>query len=422
MNHHRLPLREQATIQNNWLRQRLQEVLPEIMGRAGVDMWIVAAREYNEDPIIMTLLPEPAMAARRRTILLFHRQPDGSVEHHTVSRYAIPGFYETLWKPEETGNHDDQWGDLAQIIRERNPNKIAVNVSNLSAFADGFSHSEYELFTAALDDDLKSKLVSGEQLAIGWLERRIAPELDAYPRIVAMGHAIIARMFSSEIIHPGITTTDDLVWWMRQTMVDAGLRPWFQPSIVLQAPDQPLHGFYDGREPRKVIMPGDLLQCDMGFYYLGLATDQQQHAYVLKRGETDAPEGLKAALALGNRTQDIHMDEMAVGRTGNEVLASVLGRCSAENIKAMIYSHPLGYHGHAAGPTIGLWDRQDGVPGKGDYPIYDNTCYSIELNIAHPLPEWDGQEVRIMLEEDAMLVDGSMHWLDGRQDRLHLVG
>ena len=420
--HQILPLRQQADIQNKWLRERLDTLLGPILARADVDMWLVIAREYNEDPVIMTLLPEPAMAARRRTILLFHRQPDGSVERFTVSRYEMPGFYETLWKPEEDGSHDDQYGALARIIEARDPKTIAINCSGLSAFADGLSHTEFQQLLRALPEKYESRLVGGENVAIGWLEARISAEMDAYSRIVATGHQIIARAFSSEVIHPGITTTDDVVWWMRQTMADAGLKAWFQPSIMLQATDQALHNFYDGSERRKRIMPGDLLHCDMGFHYLGLTTDQQQHAYILRNGEADAPEGLRNALATGNRVQDIHLEEMAVGKTGNEVLAAILARCKDDGIEAMIYSHPLGYHGHAAGPTIGLWDRQDGVPGKGDYPIYDNTVYSIELNISQAVPEWDGQTVRIMLEEDAVLRDGKMEWLDGRQVSLHLVG
>jgi hypothetical protein len=160
----------------------------------------------------------------------------------------------------------------------------------------------------------------------------------------------------------------------------------------------------------------------MGFIYLGLATDQQQHAYVLKPGETDAPEGLKAALIIGNQLQDIHMAAMKVGATGNDVLRITRQQAESEGIKAMIYSHPLGYHGHAAGPTIGLWDQQGGVPGRGDYPIFDNTAYSIELNAQVAVPEWNNQLVRIALEEDALLSGGQICWLSGRQTDLHLIG
>lgn len=415
-----LPLEDQAALRNAWLRERLEIVLPELMERAGLDLWLVVAREYNEDPVIMTLLPEPEMAARRRTILVFARRPDGSVERLNLGRYAYKGLgpldrdlYEHAWDPDVEG----QDACLRRIVTARDPRRIGINVSAGSAFADGLSHHEHERMVVALGPELSVRLVSAEALAIGWLERRTAGELAAYVDSVAMGHDLIARAFSRAVITPGETTTDDVIWWLRQTMHDHGLRAWFQPDVAIQAQGQS----YDADEPRTIIQPGDLLWVDVGFVYLGLCTDHQQHAYVLREGETEAPAGLRAALAAGNRLQELLLEEMRVGRTGNEVLRSARERASGEGLVPSIYTHPLGYHGHAAGPTIGLWDKQGGVPGDGDYPLYESTAYSIELNVRCPVPEWEGQEVRIALEEDAALVGGTMRWLAGRQERFHLI-
>ena len=410
-----LPLRRQAEVRDGWLKTRLETILPELMQRESLDMWIVICREYNEDPVIMSMLPATSMSARRRAILLFTRQADGEVERLTVSRYGYEGFYEAVWKPDQ----EEQYACLARLIRERDPGRIGVNVSPTFAFGDGISRTEHQLLSEALDESYASRLVSAESLCVGWLERRLPEEIAAYPRLVEMGHQIIARAFSSEVIHPGITTTDDVVWWMRQTMQTAGLSAWFQPTIDVQSPGK---SFEFTESPCQTIQPGDLLHCDMGFHYLGLATDQQQHAYVLKAGESEAPAGIRAALQAGNRLQDILLAEMQVGRSGNEVLRSALALAEAEGLRAQIYTHPLGYHGHAAGPLVGLWDRQDGVPGAGDYPLVDDTVYSIELNIVKSLPEWDGQDARIMLEEDAVLSGGKMRWLDGRQTSLFLIG
>jgi hypothetical protein len=413
-----LPLRQQANIRNQWLRQRLDQLMPELMARENFDMWLVIAREYNEDPLIITLLPEPEMAARRRTILVFARNNDGRVDRLTLSRYGQPGFYESGWNPDE----ETQQQCLARIVRKRDPQRIGLNFSPTYAFGDGLSLHEYQRLGEALGSEWMNRTASAERLCVGWLERRIEPELIVYPGIVAIGHTIIAEAFSSSVIHPGLTTTEDVVWWMRQTMQDMGLHAWFQPTIEIQAPGQPFDpGYSEESEKRTLILPGDLLHCDMGFIYLALATDQQ-HGYVLKPGETDAPEGLKAALAAANRIQDIHMAAMQIALTGNEVLAAVRQQAEAESIAATIYSHPLGYHGHAAGPTIGLWDQQGGVPGRGDYPLFDDTAYSIELNIQQPVPEWENQIVRIALEEDAILSGGKMRWLAGRQTALHLIG
>jgi hypothetical protein len=409
-----LPLRQHAEIRNRWLKERLERVLPEIMRREGFDMWLVIAREYNEDPVLLTLLPEPALSARRRTILVFSLNPDGGLDKLALDRYGYAGYYEPAWNPEE----EEQYSCLARIIQERDPQVIGVNFSETFAFGDGLTRTEDRLLAAALEDQYVARLRSAERVCVGWLERRIEPELVVYPGIVELGHALIAEMFSSRVIQPGITTTDDLVWWLRQKMLSLGLQAWFQPSVEIQAPGQR----YDAEEPRKLILPGDLLHCDVGFIYLGLATDHQQHAYILRPGETDAPAGLKAALAEANRLQDIHLEAMTVGRTGNEILRMALEQAKAEGINPSIYSHPLGYHGHAAGPTIGLWDQQEGVPGKGDYELFDQTCYSIELNVKKAAPEWDGQEVRIALEEDAVLSGGEMRWLAGRQTQFHFIG
>lgn len=414
-----LPLRAQMDVRNRWLKERLDTVLPEIMAREAIDMWIVAAREYNEDPVIMTLLPEPSMAARRRTILVFHRTKDGSVERLTLDRYGFGDFYTKGWDPAQ----EDQFACLKRVVAERKPQTIGLNIGDDFAFGDGLSHSEYEKISAALGRTYGKRIVSAEKLCISWLERRIEAEMVVYPGLVEMGHELIAEAFSSKVITPGITTTDDVVWWFRQTMHDLGLKAWFQPSVEIQANGLSFQGPAGGGKgvQRKLILPGDLLHCDVGFYYLGLATDQQQNAYVLKAGESDAPAGLKAALVDGNRLQDIHMQAMQVGRTGNQVLKSALDQAKEEGISPQIYSHPLGYHGHAAGPVIGLWDAQGGVPGRGDYPIYEHTCYSIELNVTKPVPEWDNQVVRIALEEDALLTQGQMQWLHGRQTQFHLI-
>ena len=413
--HEILPLREQARIRDRWLRIRLDALIPELLDREDIDMWIIACREYNEDPVLLSMLPATSMSARRRTVLIFARRPDGKVERLTLSRYGYDDLYEKTWDPDQ----EDQHACLARLLAERDPRTIAINSSETFAFGDGISLNEYNLISQALGDEYSARLVSGERLCVGWLERRIPEELRAYPRLVEIGHQIIARAFSSAVIHPGITTVDDVVWWMRQTMQDAGLSAWFQPTIDIQARDQ---SYENTDNPRATILPGDLLHCDMGFHYLGLATDQQQHAYVLHTDENDAPRTILDALAEGNRLQDIHFEEMQIGRSGNDVLKSALDRARQEGIRAQIYSHPLGYHGHAAGPMVGMWDQQDGVPGVGDYPLFDDTAYSIELNVIKSVPEWNNQDVRIMLEEDAALAGGQMRWLDGRQESLYLIG
>ncbi len=406
-----LPLRDRLRVYNGWLMNKLEKILPKLMDETGLDMWIVIAREYNEDPVIMSLLPEPNLYARRRTILVFHRTSDG-VERSAVYRYGFNDFYKSIWDPDE----EEQYQCLARFIKEKDPEKIGINVSNTFAFGDGLTHGEYELMVEALGE-LRGKLVSAETLCLRWLETRSKEELESYPMLCEITHAIIQEAFSSKVVTPGITTVDDVQWWMRQKMLDLGLEMWFPATVDRQG-----HGdTYEDKERTRVIHRGDLLHCDVGFYYLGLATDVQQNAYVLKQEETDAPEGLKQVLVDANKLQDFHSEAMRSGRTGNEILKTALKKAHDYGLKPQIYTHPLGVHGHAAGPIIGLWDQQEGVPGRGDYPLHADTCYAIELNAKKNVPEWDDQEVRMSLEQDAWWTGEKLLFMAGRQKKLHLI-
>jgi len=406
-----LIMKERAEVFDRWLRLRLDKALPEIMRRENMDMWIVICREYNEDPVYLTLVPSTSMSARRLSMLVFYDKGKEGIERVTVSRYGIGDLYKSVWDPEKI----EQWKRLAEIIKERNPKRIGINESSTFAFGDGLSASHKAKLIEALGPDYTKRLVSAERVAVGWLERRIPEELEVYPHIVTIAHVIVADAFSNNVITPGVTTTDEVVWWMRERIAELKLATWFQPSISIQRPKTA--ETKDGR----IIHRGDLLHCDMGIAYLGLNTDTQEHAYVLRQGEDDAPKGLKDALAQGNRLQDIFLGEFKELRTGNEILAAALKKAKAEGLKPSIYTHPLGFHGHAAGPTIGLWDKQGGVPGEGDYPLFYDTCFSIELNIKAPVPEWDNQEVQIALEEDAAFTRAGIYFIDGRQTKFYLI-
>ncbi len=406
-----LPLRDRMTVYNDWLKKRLEELLPGLMDETGIDMWIIIAREYNEDPVIMSLLPEPNLYARRRTILVLYRKPE-SVDRLAVYRYGFDDFFKGVWDPDE----EDQYECLSRIIRERDPEKIGINVSNTFSFGDGLTHGEYTLLVDALGE-YSDRLVSAETLCVRWLETRIKEELETYPMLVELTHAIIQEAFSSKIITPGVTTVDDVQWWMRQKLLDLGVEMWFPATVDRQG-----HGdSYSDDDKTGVIHRGDLLHCDIGFYYLGLATDVQQNAYVLQSGETDAPQGLKDALADANKLQDIHAEAMKNGRTGNQILEMALEKAKAMGLKPSIYTHPIGVHGHAAGPPVGLWDKQDGVPDRGDYPLHPDTCYAIELNAKREVPEWGDQEVRMSLEQEGWWTGEKLIFLAGRQKKLHLV-
>lgn len=416
-----LSMKERAEVIDDLLEDKIQTVLPDLMRRTGIDMWIVVSREYNEDPVIETLLPATWLAARRRTILVMYDQGEGKgVETLAVARYDVGTTFKKAWDKEK---EPDQWKRLKEIIEERNPKKIGVNQSDDWGLADGIVATDLQEMKSAIGKKYSDRIVSAEKLAVGWLETRSAKEMTIYPQIVRIAHKIIEQGFSDEVIQPGVTTTEDVVWWFREKVRELKLVTWFHTSVSIQRADPESFDHlrsFSSRPDNNVIMPGDLLHVDFGITYLRLNTDTQQHAYIIRPGETEVPEYLNKAFDNGNRLQDIFTNNFKEGRTGNEVLKMSREKAIAEGLKPSIYTHPIGYHGHAAGTTLGMWDSQGGVPGSGDYPLHLNTAYSIELNAATFIEEW-GKEIRIMLEEDAFFDETGVWYIDGRQKEIMMI-
>ena len=408
-----LPLRDRAKVVNDILAERLDTVVPKLMRDNHASMWIVMAREYFEEPVIATMLNAESMHARRRTILVFYNPGDNKpIERLTVSRYGLGGLFQAAWDPDQ---QPDQWKAVADIVAARDPANIAINTSDMFAFADGMTLSQYKEMMAALPEKYRPRVVSGERLAVGWLETRTPTELRIYPGIVRVAHALIAEAFSRKVITPGKTTSADVVWYLRQRMANLGIDTWFQPSIGIQR-----KGAKSMLEGDTVIEPGDLLWTDFGITYLRLNTDTQHHAYVLKPGEKDAPAGIKAGLKAVNGVQDALLSSFKANASGNSILAAALKKAKDNGLEPSIYSHPVGFHGHAAGSSIGMWDNQNG-DAHGEYPVHANTTWSIELLAYKNVPEWDNQRVEFRQEEDAYFDGTKVTFLDGRQTELTLI-
>ncbi|MFW5660116.1 MAG: M24 family metallopeptidase [Oceanicaulis sp.] len=408
-----LPLRERAPMIDAIIAERLETLIPQIMREEGVDLWLLMAREYFEEPVVASMLDARSMAARRRTILIFFDPGEGRpVERLTVSRYGLAGLFEPAWDPDI---EPDQWAAVADIIEARDPTRIAINTSDITAFGDGMTLSQHRALLEALPAPYHARIVSGETLAVRWLETRTPIEIELYPDVVRIAHAIMARAFSAEVITPGVTTADDVVWWYREEVSRLGLEPWFHPSVGIQRAGE--DGMLRGDV---VIEPGDLLWTDFGITYLRLNTDTQQLAYVLGPGETEAPAGLVDGLAATNRVQDILTSQFRAGRTGNDVLAAARAQAIAEGLDPSIYTHPIGLHGHGAGPAIGFWDNQDGDP-RGAGVLRPNTAWAIELTSYSAVPEWDGQRVDFRSEKNAIFDGETVRYLDGRQTALILI-
>lgn len=429
-------LREQADVEQHWLDQRMKIVLPALMKKHGVDMWVVPMREYNEDPVFSSIVSPTTMSARRRTIYLFYdpcafaradcakpfeRLAMGGTSQggvftaiRSTKTAAGPAGGQVQAQAELWG--DEQWQVLKKEIDKRNPRSIAIDVSRVFAFNDGLSAGELDGMKAALGPKWTGRFKHADDLALDLIATRSAEEADTYKEMQQVVWGIIDTAFSNVVVTPGVTRTDDVVWWMRQKVNDLGLGTWFHPSVEVQR-----KGVADpGENP--IIQKGDVLHCDFGITAMRLNTDTQHMGYVLLDGETDAPPGLKAALTNSNKLQDIVVGEIKPGRTGNEILESSRAKMTAAGIEGTVYTHPIGMHGHGAGPLIGLWDYQDGVPGRGDAKVIPNMWFSIELQATTRVPEWNNQPVRSAQEEDAVVgPDGVVRWALARQTEFHLV-
>jgi hypothetical protein len=400
--------REQAALVRTWIERRLDTVLPGLMRREGLDMWIIVSREYNDDPVFRSMAPATTFSSRRRTILVFSDRGD-RVDRLSVGRFDYDGLFTVVPTP-----NDGQWDGLRKLVDERQPRAIGVNTSEAWNHADGLTANERDNLLRALGPEHASRVQSAEMLAIGWLEVKLPEETAAYRHVMTVAHRVIREAFSNDVITPGVTTTDDVAWWMRQRVAEFGLGSWFHPSVSIQREGGTVAA-------SRVILTGDMLHTDFGLVYLGFSTDTQHNAYVLEPGETEAPAGLRAGLAAANRLQDLTMAHARAGATGNAALAGALAAARAEGLTPSIYCHPIGYHGHAAGPPIGMTDYQSGVPVRGDYVFRPDTWHSIELNVRHEVPEWGGQAVRFALEEDAALLPTGWDWIDSRQTAFYLI-
>ena len=413
-----LPERQRAEVVDNILKDRYNNLLPKLMDDTGFDMWILISREYNEDPVLKTMLPATWLNARRRTIIVFYRNKEqNTIEKLAVARYNFGENIISAWDKEK---QPDQWKRLMQIIEERNPKSIGLNYSEYFNIADGLVKTDYEAFMSYLPKKYSSKVKSAEKLAIGWIETRTETEMIIYNQLVDITHDIIAEAFSENVITPGITTTADVEWWMRDKVTSLGLETWFHPTVDVQRTAEELGNHlyaFSNRPEDMVILPGDLIHCDFGITYLRLNTDCQELAYVLKPNETEPPKFLVDALKEGNRVQDIFTSNFETGKTGNAVLLESLNEAKAEGLRPSIYTHPLGTYGHSSGTTLGMWDSQGGVPVTGDYPLHENTVYAIELNTTVNIPEWK-RDIRIMLEEAGFWGKNGFRYVNGRQTKL----
>lgn len=402
-------VKEQYEQRNICLRERLEQILPQVMRESEADLWLHASKEYHEDPIFRALTPADYPTARRVTMFAFVKDGDEVIRYSLSMPDAhLEEFYTPYWK----FGQESQLDALKRLLEQYDPQKIAINASANFAFCDGLSMGIYTEWMKALDEKWLDRMISDDHLGIKLMERRTPTELQLLPEVVEAAFSVMNAMYTSEQVIPGKTTTEDLEWFMMQSVKDMGLDYWFEPTMDLQREGEA------GERITGVIQRGDLLHCDFGIRYMNMCTDTQRLAYVAREGEIEVPEDLRNGMKVNNRFQDIVRENMKPGRTGNEVLMAALDQAKAEGIQATLYSHPCNMYGHGPGPTIGLWNQQSAIPIKGDIELDVNTVYALELNVKVPCC---GKDYYIYTEETVLLDENGVQFLYEGRDQITLI-
>ena len=416
-----LSIRDRAALTYRITAARLDTLIPRLMRETGFDMWIVSCNEDNLDPLFETMVPYENWNPITQILVFFDRGPAKGVERLNISRTDTQGLFQNAWDATafDKKKGEGQWEALGRVVRERDPKRIGLNEGEGQWLAGGLTVVLKKRIVDAVGPKYASRLQPAEPLATLWAETLLDEEVELMERTAALSRSIIADMFSSKVITVGLTTVDDLRWYYWQRVADLGLKVSFSPFVSRR-----------GRSPKdmekwgkddKVIRPGDLLHCDVGIKYMRWNSDHQEMAYVLRPGETDAPESFKKLLAECNRLQDVYCGEFRTGLTGNQLLGNILGKAGRLGIPGpRVYSHSMGLFLHEPGPLIGLPWEQVNNAGRGDVKLVPMSTFTAEMSVTGPVAEW-GVDFRVPLEMDVLFDGEKVVILAGRQTAFHLI-
>ncbi len=409
---------EQMAVRDVWLTKRHDMLLP-MMRRHGIGMWIVVNEEFHDDPLTQYVAPARPYTGRR-DIFVFVDAGDAGLRKVAATGYweeTVARFFESPIDPKPAGEV------LRELYEQYRPATVGLGTGGARGMTRSLTHDSYSFLTDAMGSEAASRFQSAAPLIEEYLATRIPEELEHYELLVALTEAITKEAFSNAVVEPGVTTVGDVRRFMYDELWSHGVGTWFQPDMRVQRAgmaDVGSRGFLAVAPEETVIEPGDLIHVDFGISYLGLDSDWQKMAYVLRPGEEDAPEGLKAAFANTVALQDaLTLRASRPGRTAGEAYAATMAEMEDLGIQAQIYSHPLGNNGHGMGPSIDF--RSAGRGEATSKPLVEGSYISIELNTRTTVPEWDGQDVHIMQEDPAYLTPEGWVFFRPRQEEFYLI-
>lgn len=413
-----LPMARQIAVREGWLEHRYRLLLP-MMRAHKVGMWIVVNEEFHDDPLTWIVAP-PRPYVGRRDVFVFADAGGAGLARAAITGYSEESVQRLFESPDEPVPLAKA---LPALVARYRPETIALAIGGTRGVTRSLTHDAYLAIVEALGPEGTKRIVPAEPLIEELLDTRIPDEMPHYQLLVEWTEHLGRRALSNEVITPGVTTVGDVRNWLYTQSHAAGFAPWFQPDLRVQrraAAGASSRGFLAVAKEAVVIERGDLVHLDFGLNYMGLASDWQKMAYVLREGETAVPAGLQAAMAHTNALQDALASRSRPGKAAGDVHAETMAEMEAKGITAQIYSHPLGFQGHGLGPSIDMRaaQREASAPPR---PLRKGAYLAMELNTRTPLAEWDGQPVTIMAEDPVYLSDEGWRFFRPRQEAFYVI-
>jgi cyclophilin family peptidyl-prolyl cis-trans isomerase/Xaa-Pro aminopeptidase len=413
-----LPASRQIEVREGWLARRYQLLLP-MMRSHDIGMWIVVNEEFHDDPLVAFVAP-PRPYVGRRDIFVFIDAGDAGLKRVAITGYAEESVQRFFESPEEPSPAAKV---LPALVARYQPKTIALSAGGARGVTRSLTHDAWLSLIEILGSDTAKRVVPAEPLIEEFLDTRTAEEAAPYRVLVEWTEYLARRALSNEVVTPGVTTVGDVRRWLYDQSAAAGLVPWFQPDLRIQRRSQAAgssRGFLAVAREAVVIEPGDVVHLDFGLDYMGLASDWQKMAYVLREGEIAVPPGLARAMANTNALQDALARISRPGKPAAKVFDETMADMKARGITAQIYSHPLGNQGHALGASIDMRAARP-APDAPARRLRKGSYLAMELNTQTPVPEWDNQPVTVMAEDPVHLTDDGWQFFRPRQEAFYTI-
>jgi Xaa-Pro aminopeptidase len=396
---------------------KFEQILPLAMRNAGVDMWIVAVKENHREPLWEDL------GRGYVTGIGYYVFTDRG--GHRIERAALgPSGYMI----EQSGAYDivAAASTLPTFVKERNPKRIGLNMSDEIGPADGLSHSMHQHLVKTLGEPYAARFVSAERLVSEFRSRRVASELVAFGEAAGVAIQLAERALSNEVITPGRTTLEDVAWWMQDQLLARGLGSEFDmPSVYITGPEG-----IAATSTTRIIQGGDVMMIDWGVQLMNFGTDVKRVAYVLKPGETRAPASIQNAFDKAVAVRDVLKRAVKAGVRADDTMKAMdaalraagygvieFNRPNADDKTDVVYGfHPVGNTGHDIGPSLTTWQ-----PLQATFTMHLQHLFAFEYFAYTPIPEWGGKKLRIPIEDDAVLMEHGIQFLHPANHRLLII-